>query len=80
MSDPSQRHVGRRTFLQVAAAAGAAGVAAGCSPRAAAQRLVPWIVPPDDIVPGEPLFYRTVCRECAAGCGVTARTREGRAI
>ena len=64
----------------MAAAAGAAGVAAGCSPRAAAQKLVPWIVPPDDVVPGEPLFYRTVCRECAAGCGVTARTREGRAI
>ena len=80
MSDPSERPVGRRTFLQVAGAAGAAGVAAGCSPRAAAQKLVPWIVPPDDIVPGQPLFYRTLCRECPAGCGVTARTREGRAV
>ncbi|WP_242345172.1 molybdopterin dinucleotide binding domain-containing protein [Anaeromyxobacter terrae] len=80
MSDPSQRPVGRRTFLQVAGAAGAASVAAGCSPRAAVQKLVPWIVPPDDVVPGQPLFYRTLCRECAAGCGVTARTREGRAV
>jgi anaerobic selenocysteine-containing dehydrogenase/Fe-S-cluster-containing dehydrogenase component len=79
VSDPSERRVGRRTFFRIAGAAGAAGVAAGCSPRAATERLVPWLVPPDDIVPGEPLYYRTTCRECAAGCGVTARTREGRA-
>ncbi len=56
------------------------GLAAGCSPRAATQRLIPFLVPPDDIVPGTPLHYRTVCRECPAGCGVTARTREGRAV
>ncbi|HEY6004690.1 MAG TPA: hypothetical protein VIV57_17580, partial [Anaeromyxobacter sp.] len=79
MSDPSERRVGRRTFFKIAGAAGAAGAAAGCSPRAATERLVPWIVPPEDIVPGQPLYYRTACRECSAGCGVTARTREGRA-
>ncbi|HEX9050149.1 MAG TPA: hypothetical protein VF841_06395, partial [Anaeromyxobacter sp.] len=77
MSDPTQRPIGRRTFLGIA---GAAGVAAGCSPRAATQKVVPWIVPPEDIVPGVPLYYRTICRGCAAGCGVTARTREGRAV
>jgi anaerobic selenocysteine-containing dehydrogenase/Fe-S-cluster-containing dehydrogenase component len=76
VTDPSQRRVGRRTFFRIA---GAAGIVAGCSPRAATERLVPWIVPPEDIVPGEPLYYRTACRECDAGCGVTARTREGRA-
>ncbi|WP_242394471.1 molybdopterin dinucleotide binding domain-containing protein [Anaeromyxobacter oryzisoli] len=76
MSDPSQRLLGRRAFLQVA---GAAGAAAGCSPKAATERLVPWMVAPEDIIPGRPLFYRTACRECSAGCGVTARTREGRA-
>ena len=76
MSDPSERRVGRRTFFRIA---GVAGVAAGCSPRAATEKLVPWLVPPEDIVPGLPLYYRTACRECSAGCGVTARTREGRA-
>ncbi len=76
MSDPGQRRLGRRTFFRIA---GAAGIAAGCSPRAATEHLVPWLVPPDDIVPGHPLYYRTACRECGAGCGVTARTREGRA-
>jgi len=77
--DPSERRVGRRTFFRITGAAGAAGVAAGCSPQAATERLVPWIVPPEDVVPGQPLYYRTACRECSAGCGVTARTREGRA-
>ncbi len=64
----------------IVGAAGAAGVAAGCSPKAATQRLVPYLVPPEELVPGKPLFYRTVCRECPAGCGVTARTREGRVV
>ncbi len=67
----------RRTFLRIAAAAGAG---AACSPPALPQKLIPFLVPPDEIVPGRPLFYRTVCRECPAGCGVTARTREGRAV
>jgi Fe-S-cluster-containing dehydrogenase component/anaerobic selenocysteine-containing dehydrogenase len=77
VSDQSERPVGRRTFLKIA---GATAFAAGCSPRAATQTIVPWLVPPEEIVPGRPLYYRTVCRECAAGCGVTARTREGRVV
>ena len=27
-----------------------------------------------------PIFYRTVCQECPAGCGITAKSREGRVI
>ncbi len=80
MADPADRSFGRRTFLGIVGAAGAASVTAGCSPKPALQRIVPYLVPPDDVVPGTPLFYRTACRECPAGCGVTARTREGRAV
>ena len=76
-SDPHDLPLNRRDFLKLA---GAAGVAAGCSPRAATQKVIPFVVPPEDIVPGTPLYYRTACRECPAGCGVTARTREGRAV
>ena len=60
----------RRTFLRFAAA-GAAGAA--CSPRALPQKLVPFLVPPDEIIPGHPLFYRTVCRAGPAGCGPVCR-------
>ena len=59
---------------------GATSVAAGCSPAHAPEKLIPLLVPPENMVPGKPLFYRTVCRECAAGCGVTARSREGRVV
>jgi molybdopterin-containing oxidoreductase family iron-sulfur binding subunit len=79
VDDPSQGALSRRSFLSIVGAAGAAGVA-GCSARPAVQKLVPYLVPPEDVIPGTPLFYRTACRECPAGCGVTARTREGRVV
>ena len=69
--------IGRRFFLRVL---GATGVAAGCSPAHAPEKLIPLLVPPENMVPGKPLQYRTVCRECSAGCGVTARSREGRVV
>ncbi|HEY5675374.1 MAG TPA: hypothetical protein VIR81_01230, partial [Myxococcales bacterium] len=69
--------IGRRFFLRIL---GATGVAAGCSPAHAPEKLIPLLVSPENLVPGKPLFYRTVCRECAAGCGVTARSREGRVV
>ncbi len=69
--------IGRRFFLRVL---GATGVAAGCSPAHAPEKLIPLLVPAENMVPGKPLFYRTVCRECDAGCGVTARSREGRVV
>ena len=74
MSDEPRDALSRRTFLKVA---GAAGLLASCSPPAGPQKLLPYLVPPEEIIPGVPLLYRTVCRECPAGCGVTARTREG---
>ena len=69
--------IGRRYFLKIASAS---GIAAACSPSHAPEQLVPLLNPPENLVPGKPLFYRTVCRACAAGCGVTARSREGRLV
>ena len=69
--------IGRRFFLKVVSAT---SVAAACSPRHAPEKLVPLLNPPENLVPGRPLFYRTVCRGCLAGCGVTARAREGRVV
>ncbi len=69
----------RRNFLGSAAAALGGGLLAGCAQKLP-RYLVPFAVPPDDAVPGIARYYRTVCRECAAGCGVTARVCEGRAV
>ncbi|HUO06032.1 MAG TPA: molybdopterin-dependent oxidoreductase [Candidatus Binataceae bacterium] len=68
----------RRSFLKLAATAGAAAAVPGCEP--AARKLIPYVVPDENSVPGVPSFYATTCGECPAGCGVVARVREGRAI
>ncbi|MGQ0560562.1 MAG: molybdopterin-dependent oxidoreductase [Gemmatimonadota bacterium] len=70
----------RRQFLKVLGATGAgSGVLAGCRPNGA-DKLIPYVIPHEDIVPGEATYYHTTCRECPAGCGMSIRTREGRAI
>ena len=70
----------RRDFLKVLGATGAGAALTGCGTGAGAERLIPYVVPPEEIVPGMSTWYRTTCRECPAGCGMNVRTREGRAI
>lgn len=69
----------RRDFLKVLGTAGAGASLFGCS-TSAPERLLPYVVPPEDVVPGLATWYRTTCRECPAGCGMEIRTREGRAV
>ncbi|MGH7475712.1 MAG: 4Fe-4S dicluster domain-containing protein [Longimicrobiales bacterium] len=69
----------RREFLKVLGVTGAGAGLAGCS-GGQAEKLIPYVVPPEDIVPGVATWYRTTCRECPAGCGMSIRTREGRAV
>ena len=69
----------RRDFLKVIGVGGASAGLAGCSTQTA-ETLLPYVVPPEDITPGVATWYTTVCRECAAECGMWVRTREGRAV
>jgi len=69
----------RRQFVSRIALGGAGAALAGCSKRA--QRyIVPYLEPPDDVVHGVAVAYRSVCRGCPAGCGLTARVLDGRAV
>ena len=68
----------RRSFIKLAATASAATALPGCEP--AARKLIPYVVPDENVVPGIPSFFATTCSECPAGCGVIARIREGRVI
>ena len=68
----------RRVFLKVIGAASAA--VAGCKPHQLPEKLIPYVVPPEQIPPGQPTLYRTICRECTNGCGVTAAVRDGRVV
>ena len=74
--------IDRRRFLKVlgVTGAGAAAVSAcGIGPEPT-EKLIPYLVQPEDQIPGKATYYATTCRECAAGCGVVARVREGRAV
>ena len=69
----------RRDFLKVLGATGAGAALTGCAPQST-EKLIPYLIPPDNSVPGVASWYATVCRECPAGCGMLVRTREGRAV
>jgi anaerobic selenocysteine-containing dehydrogenase len=67
----------RRTFLKAAGLAAAGSLLPGCERET--HRLVPYVLPDDEIVPGVAEWYASVCDECPAGCGVLVRVQEGRA-
>jgi len=69
----------RREFLGSVAVGGASVALAGCKKRMP-RFIVPYLVPPDDVVSGESVAYRSICRGCSAGCGLTARVMDGRAL
>src|SRR5882762_10466068 len=76
----------RRSFFKIVATSGAAVAAAGCGQDAneligrLPEKLIPYVVPPEGIVPGVAAYFSTVCRECPAGCGLVAKNRDGRVI
>src|SRR5687768_4042115 len=79
VSTVSSSTVSRRKFLTVLGATGAsAAAAAGCAEPA--EKLIPFLVPIEDQIPGVATWYATTCRECSAGCGLHVRVREGRAV
>jgi anaerobic selenocysteine-containing dehydrogenase/Fe-S-cluster-containing dehydrogenase component len=74
--------IGRRRFLKVLGVAGAGAAATsacGIGPEPT-EKLIPYLIQPEDQIPGIATYYATTCRECAAGCGLQVRVREGRAV
>src|SRR5919112_675607 len=71
----------RRRFLTVLGATTGGGALAltGCS-TGQVEKLVPYLVQSENQVPGLATWYASTCTECATGCGVHVRTREGRAV
>ncbi len=71
--------VKRREFLKVLGVSTAATTMLGCASEKV-EKLIPYLVSPDQTVPGVSTYYATTCRECSAACGVMAETRDGRTI
>jgi molybdopterin-containing oxidoreductase family iron-sulfur binding subunit len=68
----------RRDFFKIIGTSGAATALGGC--QQGGEKLLPLVVPNDQIIPGVSAWFATVCRECPAGCGALARNREGRVV
>jgi len=68
----------RRSFLLLAAGTGVA--AAAERGEKSFDKLIPYVVPPEGVRPGEWSVYATTCRECPAGCGMHVRVTEGRPV
>ncbi len=74
--------IDRRRFLKVLGVTGggaAALSACGIGPEPT-RKLIPYLVAPEDQIPGTATVYASTCRECAAGCGIHVRVREGHAV
>lgn len=79
MSEDKKGGIKRRDFLKIiGVAGGTAAVATSCSEPV--EQLIPYVIPPEGIIPGVPNYYASTCRECPAGCGIIVKNREGRAI
>lgn len=68
----------RRDFIKVMAAGAVTPGVIGFKEKVV-EPLLPYLIPPEDIVPGVADWYASVCRQCTAGCGIQVRIREGRA-
>lgn len=66
----------RRTFLWIT---GGSSVALATNPpRKLVNKLIPQVIPPENIRPGSWELFATTCRECPAGCGMHLWHRDGR--
>lgn len=65
----------RRDFLKFVGMASSASVLASCGVEKGTEKLIPFIVPPEDedYLPGEAMFRHSACTECPAGCSTTVR-------
>ncbi len=68
----------RRDFLKLVGVGAGSAAAAGCSDHV--EKLIPYVVQPEEITPGNAVFYASTCAECPASCGLHVRTREGRPV
>ena len=68
----------RRDFLKLVGVGAGAAAAAGCSDPI--EKLVPYVIQPEEITPGVAVRYASTCRECPVACGLHVTTREARSI
>ena len=68
----------RRDFLKIVGLSAGAAAAVGCGDPV--DKLIPYVIQPEEITPGIAVVYASTCMECPAACGLHVKTREGRPI
>jgi Fe-S-cluster-containing dehydrogenase component len=69
----------RREFLSLMAASMALAGLSGCA-STPPQKIVPYVVPPEQILPGRPLSFATAVEASGHGIGIIVESHEGRPI
>lgn len=67
----------RRDFLKIVGLSAGAAATVACDPP---DKLIPYVIQPEEITPGIAVNYASTCQECSAACGLHVKTREGRPI
>jgi molybdopterin-containing oxidoreductase family iron-sulfur binding subunit len=68
----------RRDFLKVVGVGAGAAATSAC--REPVEKVIPYLIQPEEIVPGISTYYASTCRECPNSCATIVTTREGRPI
>jgi MoCo/4Fe-4S cofactor protein with predicted Tat translocation signal len=76
---PVDSGVNRRELLTLMGASIALAGLTGCT-RQPTERIYPYVKPPEEVVPGEPLFYATAHVHGGYARGILAKSYEGRPI
>jgi MoCo/4Fe-4S cofactor protein with predicted Tat translocation signal len=68
----------RRHFLKLMGASLALGGLAACTMRKTDEKIMPYVVPPEEVIPGRPLFFASSMTWNGYGKGVVVESHEGR--
>lgn len=74
---PWNAEIDRRSFLKVMAASLAVAGLGACRPRLA-EKIIPYVKAPEEILPGKPLYYATAVTFSGYATGVLVECYEGR--
>jgi len=75
----SVRQISRRDFFRFSGIGFAAGLALGCKSKVV-EKAMPYLNAQEGLTPGVAQWYASVCGGCSAGCGVLAKSRDGRPV
>jgi molybdopterin-containing oxidoreductase family iron-sulfur binding subunit len=73
----------RRDFMHIVGLGGASWALTGCghtSIESGVELVESYVQPENFVVPGVGVYYASTCTQCASGCGIMGRVREGRIL